>query len=76
MVRLVVYVVLAFLSQAVIGGALLQAGWVAGWLGWLTIVWNIAWLIVLPLITPRDIYFPVLHYFLPLLIGIALVWKA
>jgi hypothetical protein len=72
---IVVYVVLAFLSQAAMGGALLQAGWVAGWLGGLTIVWNIGWLIVLPLITPRDIYFPVLHYFLPLLIGTALVVK-
>ena len=73
---IVIYVVLAFLAQAAIGGALLQAAWVAGWLGGLTIVWNLGWLIVLPLLTPRDIYFPVLHYFLPLLIGIALVWRA
>jgi hypothetical protein len=71
----VVYVVLAFLAQAVIGGALLQAGWVAEWLGWVTLVWNIGWLAVLSLFTPRDIYFPVLHYFLPLLLGIALVWR-
>jgi hypothetical protein len=72
---IVVYVVLAFLAQAAIGGALLQAGWVADWLGGLTIAWNLGWLIALPLITPRDIYFPVLHYFLPLCIGVALVWR-
>lgn len=72
---IVIYVVLAFLAQAAIGGALLQVGWVASWLGALTVVWNIGWLIVLPLITPHDIYFPVLHYFLPLLLGVALVWR-
>jgi hypothetical protein len=71
----VIYVVLAFLGQAAIGGALLQAGLLAAWIGWATIVWNLAWLVVLPLITPRDIHFPVLHHFMPLVIGIALLWQ-
>lgn len=69
---LVTYVVMAFLAQAALGGALLQWRGLAGWIGWATILWNLAWLIVLPLITPRDIYFPVLHHVAPLLIGIAL----
>jgi hypothetical protein len=34
------------------------------------------WLVVLPVITPRDIYFPVLHHVMPLMIGIALLSKA
>jgi hypothetical protein len=48
----------------------------AAWLGWVTILWNLVWLVVLPVITPRDIYYPVLHHFAPLLIGTALLWSA
>jgi len=70
---IVIYVVMAFLAQAVIGGALIQSGLVAGSIGWITILWNIAWLIVLSLISRRDMYFPILHYLMPLVIGIALL---
>ena len=73
---IVIYVVLAFLAQAAIGGALHQSGLLAPWISWVTIVWNLAWLVVLPLITPRDIYFPILHHLMPLLIGSALLRKA
>ena len=71
---IVVYVVFAFLAQAAIGAALLQAGVLPAWIGWLAIVWNIGWLVVLPLVSRRDMYFPVLHHFMPLVIGIALLW--
>lgn len=70
---IVIYVVMAFLAQAAIGGALLQSGLIAGWIGWATILWNIAWLVALPVLSPRDIYFPVLHHVIPLVIGIALL---
>ncbi len=73
---IVAYVVVAFLAQAAIGGAVLQSGVLAAWIGWVTILWNLAWLVVLPVITPRDIYFPVLHHFAPLLIGSTLLWRA
>jgi hypothetical protein len=73
---IVIYVVVAFLAQAAIGGAVLQSGVLAAWIGWVSIVWNLAWLVVLPLITPRDMYFPVLHHLTPLLIGGALLWRA
>jgi hypothetical protein len=72
---IVIYVVVAFLAQAALGGAVLQSGVLAAWIGWVSIVWNLAWLVVLPVITPRDIYFPVLHHFTPLLIGSALLWS-
>jgi hypothetical protein len=72
---LVTYIVLAFLAQAALGGAVLQSGVLAAWIGWVTILWNLAWLVALPLTTPRDIYYPVLHHFAPLLIGIALLWS-
>lgn len=73
--QIVTHVVLAFLVQAAFGVALLRTGLVAGWAGWATIIWNLAWLVLLPIITPRDMYFPVLHHFAPLLIGIALLAK-
>jgi hypothetical protein len=72
---IVIYVVLAFLAQAAIGGALLQSELLPAWIGWFAVLWNLAWLVVLPLISPRDIYFPVLHQVVPLVIGIALLLK-
>ncbi len=71
----VIYVLLAFLSQAILGVGLLQSGLTAAWIGWLDIIWNMGWLIALPLLSPRDFYYPILHSFMPLLIGIALLVK-
>jgi hypothetical protein len=70
-----IYVGMAFLAEAIIGGALIQSGLLAAWIGWVIILWNIAWLIVLPIISRRDIYYPILHYVMPLMIGIALLLK-
>jgi hypothetical protein len=70
---IVVYVVLAFLAQAVFGVALLRTGLLPGWVGWATVIWNLAWLVALPIISPHDIYYPVLHHAAPLMIGIALL---
>lgn len=71
--QIILYVVLAFLAQAAFGASLLQTGLVAGWAGWATIVWNLGWLLVMLIVRPRDIYYPVLHHVAPLLIGIALL---
>ena len=71
----VAYVIMAFLAQASFGVALLQSGVVASWIGWGAILWNLAWLVALPLISPQDIYFPILHHLGPLMIGIALLRK-
>ena len=69
----VAYVVPAFLAQAALGGILLRAGFLPSWIGWAAIAWNIAWLVILASLTPGDIYYPVLHHVIPLLIGIALL---
>jgi hypothetical protein len=69
----VAYVVIAFLSQAIIGLALALSGLVAPWLGWLTLVWNIAWLLGLSIGNPDDVYFPVLHLMMAVPIGVALL---
>ena len=73
---IVMCVVLAFLAQAAIGGALLQSRLLAAWIGWVTILWNLGWLVLLPGITPGDMYFPILHHLMPLLIGSALLRRA
>ena len=70
---IVAYVVLAFLTQAVLGAILLRAGFLPSWIGWAAIAWNIAWLVILASLTPGNIYYPVLHHVIPLLIGIALL---
>jgi hypothetical protein len=72
---IVFYVVLAFLAQAAIGAALLLTGFLPGWVGWATIIWNLGWLVALPIFSPRDLYYPVLHHTAPLLIGIMLLLK-
>ena len=51
----------------------MQTGLVAAWAGWATILWNLGWLLIMLIIRPRDIYYPVLHHVAPLLIGIALL---
>ena len=66
-----IFVVLAFLSHAAYGAALLQTGLLPSWLGWTTLIWNIGWLVVL--FRVRDPYYPVLHLELPLLAGILLL---
>ena len=70
---IVIYVVLALLAQAAVGGALLQTGIVPAWVGWTTIVWNLGFLVVLPIVTSGDMYYPVLHGLMPLVIGIYLL---
>jgi hypothetical protein len=70
---IVAYVVLAFLAQAALGGILIRTGFLPAWIGWAAIGWNIAWLVALAILSPGDIYFPVLHHTIPLLIGIALL---
>lgn len=71
--QIVLYVVLAFLAQAAFGAAILQTGFIAAWVGWITILWNLMWFIGLLIFNPRNIYFPVLHHVAPLIIGIALL---
>jgi hypothetical protein len=71
--QIVLYVILAFLAQAVLGVALLQTGLVAGWVGWTSVLWNLACLLVMAIVRPRDVYFPALHFVAPLVIGLALI---
>ena len=70
---IVVFIILAFLGQAAFGAAILGTGFLPAWVGWATILWNLAWLVILPIARPDNMYYPWLHYVAPLLIGIALL---
>ena len=69
----VTYVVLAFLAQAAVGLGITQSQILASGVGWFTLGWNIAWLVILLLVTPADIYYPALHHMMPLVIGLSLL---
>jgi len=71
--QVVIYILLAFLAETAFGLALLQTGLVVGWVGWLTILWNLGILIIMLIVRPRDIYYPVIHYVAPFVIGIVLM---
>lgn len=70
---IVAFVILAFIGQAVFGASILHTGFLPGWVGWTAIIWNLAWLFILPITRPHNIYYPWLHYIAPLIIGISLI---
>jgi len=72
---IVAYVVLSFLGQSLFGMALLRTSLLPRWIGWLTVIWNLGMLIYLIIAKPQDMYYPWLHYVMPLIIGIALLRK-
>ncbi|MFZ0546991.1 MAG: hypothetical protein WAM60_16200 [Candidatus Promineifilaceae bacterium] len=74
-VPFVVFIVLAFLGQAAFGASILRSGLLPGWVGWATILWNLAWLVILPITRPQNMYYPWLHYIAPLMIGVMLLLR-
>lgn len=69
----VVFILLLFLGEAAFGGAILRTGLLPAWVGWTTTFWNLAWLVILPIARPQDMYYPWLFYVAPLVIGIMLL---
>lgn len=70
---IVVFVILAFLGQSAFGASILRAGLLPAWVGLATIIWNLAWLVIMPIARPDNMYYPWLHFVAPLLIGIVLL---
>jgi hypothetical protein len=64
------YATLAFLSLAAYGGAIVQTGLIASWVGWATIIFSLGLLLVMLVMGDT---LPAFHYFPPLLIGILLL---
>ena len=73
---IVAYVVLSFIGQAVIGGALVASTLVPRWIAWATVLWNVCWLAGLVLVSPQDVSFPILHLVMPVFIGVALIRRS
>jgi hypothetical protein len=71
----VVYVTLAFVSQAAIGCALSMSELVPRWIGWATAVWNLGFLTYLVLARPWELYTPIFHLIMPVSIGGALILR-
>jgi hypothetical protein len=65
-------VLLLFGAGALLGGALVASRIVPAWIGWVTIVWNVAWPAALSIVSPGDLYYPILHAIPWLLIGLPL----
>ena len=65
-----VYAVVGFLALAAYGGSLLRIGLLPAWVGWVTILFSLAMVVVLLIVGDT---LPALHYFPPLLIGIMLL---
>jgi hypothetical protein len=65
------FVILSFVGQAAFGAALLQTALLPSWVGWTTVIWNLAWLAVM--LGARDPYYPFMHMQLPLLAGLWLL---
>ena len=64
------FTVLALLSIAAFGWAILRTGLLPSWIGWISIIWSLFWLVHL-FITKTTI--PIVHHVMPLVIGIALL---
>jgi hypothetical protein len=74
-IPIVVFVILAFLGEATFGASILRSGLLPAWVGWATVIWNLAWLIILPIARPQDMYYPWLFYVAPELIGVMLLLR-
>jgi hypothetical protein len=70
---LVVAVLLLFGAGALLGAAILASRLVPAWVGWAALVWNVACPAVLLIVSPGDLYYPILHAIPLLLISIPLI---
>jgi hypothetical protein len=70
-----VFIFLSLLGQAAFGASILRTGFLPGWVGWITVAWGLAWLVILPIARPENMYYPWLHYVAPLMIGITLLLR-
>lgn len=70
-----IFIFLSLLGQAAFGASILRSGFLPAWVGWVTVAWGLAWMVILPIARPQDMYYPWLHYVVPLLIGITLLLR-
>jgi hypothetical protein len=69
----VVAVLLLFGAELLLSVAVLASRLVPAWVGWAAVVWNVAWPAILPIVSPGDPYYPILHAIPLLMISIPLI---
>jgi hypothetical protein len=70
---IVVAVLLLFGAELLLSAAALASRLVPAWVGWAAIAWNVAWPAILPIVSPGDPYYPILHAIPLLMISIPLI---
>jgi hypothetical protein len=70
---IVVVVLLLFGAELLLGAAVLASRLVPVWVGWAAIVWNVVWPAILPIVSPGEPYYPILHAIPLLMISIPLI---
>jgi hypothetical protein len=70
---IVVAVLLLFGAELLLSVAVLASRLVPAWAGWAAVVWNVAWPAILPIVSPGDPYYPILHAIPLLMISIPLI---
>jgi hypothetical protein len=70
---IVVAVMLLFGAEVLLSAAVLASRLVPAWVGWTALVWNLAWPAILPIVSPGDPYYPLLHAIPLLMISIPLI---
>lgn len=69
----VIYVLLALVGQTAIGAGLIRSSGLPKAIGWLTVLYNLAMGLLYAVVTPDDIYTPIVHHVMPLVIGLVLL---
>jgi hypothetical protein len=70
---IVVSVLLLFGAELLLGAAVLACRLVPAWVGWAAVAWNVVWPAILPIASPGDLYYPILHAIPLLMISIPLI---
>jgi hypothetical protein len=70
---MVVAVLLLFGAELLLGAAVLVSRLVPAWVGWAAVVWNLAWPVILPIVSPGEPSYPILHAIPLLMISIPLI---
>jgi hypothetical protein len=70
---IVVAVLLLFGAELLLGAAVLVSRLVPAWVGWAAVVWNLAWPVILPIVSPGEPSYPILHAIPLLMISIPLI---
>jgi len=70
---IVVSVLLLFGAELLLGAAVLVSRLVPAWVGWAAVAWNVAWPVILSIVSPGDPSYPILHAIPLLMISIPLI---